>query len=182
MSLATAPRSDPFFVSTLGGSRQGTPRGVQTPRSDSQSPGDQGSGIRYYDVLGNSTLRPPRSPATSARRRAVEAYKVDKAAFDKLSNGQLEDRMKTVLAKDRVAFLMLRAPQSSAPSPRLKQLDEFREGTPVKASFQTTTGHFHSPATAQGESPPTLIWNKRRDRITDYLESTLQQAAIGFRK
>merc|ERR1711879_698408 len=81
------------------------------------------------------------------------------------------------MARDRVAFLMHRAPGPSNPDEGLLRLEE---ASPFNAELMTTTGAFpHVQNHAEAERKE-LMWEKRRDRMTDYFESKLMLGNIGF--
>merc|ERR1719150_61125 len=71
-----------------------------------------------------------------------------------------EEVMKDSCAKDRVAFLLMRAPTMSKPSPRLIQLEA---ESPTVFPITTTSAH-HTAENHRVNTPRELKHERRKDR------------------
>merc|ERR1712183_1204034 len=89
-----------------------------------------------------------------------------------------EEHMKAIVSKDRVAFLMYRAPDTSQPSQKLKDLEVLS----AKSTKESTSRYYHHLDNHVQTGKRHLKWEKRRDHMTEYAEAQLSQTAIGFRK
>mmetsp|Transcript_72841 Transcript_72841/g.126441 ORF Transcript_72841/g.126441 Transcript_72841/m.126441 type:complete len:210 (-) Transcript_72841:35-664(-) len=146
--------------------------GLTTPRAD-RPPSDRLS----------ATGRPPMDPpgATGRPRPEVadlqeteEYFHLDLEPGDWRHNDAI---MKKRLAKDRVAFLMYRAPPTSWPSARLSELESV---TPIGIKrWETTTSSSHMfKSHAEDNEKVDKRHARRRDRVTEYTEARLLQANV----
>jgi len=114
-------------------------------------------------------------PATSRSARGKEEYVEPDWRYH-------EQEMKKIVAKDRAAFAFFRAPGTSFPSARLKELaaDNQSQVTTPHQMSSTHLSHQFTPTQHPGDSG--LWWGRRRDKVTEYSEVKLMQADIKFRK
>lgn len=93
--------------------------------------------------------------------------------------------MKERVAKDRVAFLLNRAPATSKPAEGLLELSA---RSPLNATGVSTSKVFHHISNHQagdqlgGSSSGVPSFTRKKDRMTEYFESKLLLGNIGFRK
>jgi len=81
--------------------------------------------------------------------------------------------------KDRVAFLFNRAPDTSGATMVMK---ETARRMPGEATPLSTMRDHHNEETLLPRSERQLLWERRKDRVSEYYEVSLRQANIGFRK
>mmetsp|Transcript_109215 Transcript_109215/g.308015 ORF Transcript_109215/g.308015 Transcript_109215/m.308015 type:complete len:218 (+) Transcript_109215:111-764(+) len=93
-----------------------------------------------------------------------------------------EEFMKKAVAKDRVAFLLYRAPDVSYPSKNLKELEQRRAVAEGVSGPATTMKLMHTAENHVSGEPHDRTWTKKKDRMTEFTEAKLLQANIGFRK
>eukprot|EP00929_Paragymnodinium_shiwhaense_P111756 TRINITY_DN80043_c0_g1_i1.p2 TRINITY_DN80043_c0_g1~~TRINITY_DN80043_c0_g1_i1.p2 ORF type:complete len:205 (-),score=46.69 TRINITY_DN80043_c0_g1_i1:64-678(-) len=88
-----------------------------------------------------------------------------------------EAALKRVWAKDRVAFMLYRAPQASYASPRLQRLEAFTPEAPKQS-----TSHSSHEVPSKRALGADVFFGKGRDQMSVYREAQLMAENIGFRK
>lgn len=107
------------------------------------------------------------------KRIAVAAAEVTEK---RISQERMDvDHMRKVNEKDRVAFLLYRAPVTSWPSQRLRDLEnsqpiELTRMLPMNRTFYCWANHDQVELDTR--------FNRKRDRVTEYTEHLLLQANI----
>merc|ERR1719203_1299811 len=167
-----------------------------TPRQARCRPASHGEGARLASRGMERVLDLPSTP-TGPLRPAEEAEPAplltarsgQSGDSSRLSTAQGEAAwrineavMKERVAKDRVAFLLHRAPATSKPAPGLIALTQT---SPWEPTAETTTREYHHSGNHQVGDEAGFREDKfqrRRDRMTEYFESKLMLGNIGFRK
>eukprot|EP00419_Tripos_fusus_P056233 CAMPEP_0172813612 /NCGR_PEP_ID=MMETSP1075-20121228/10769_1 /TAXON_ID=2916 /ORGANISM="Ceratium fusus, Strain PA161109" /LENGTH=179 /DNA_ID=CAMNT_0013653337 /DNA_START=77 /DNA_END=616 /DNA_ORIENTATION=+ len=101
------------------------------------------------------------------------------AAFDGDDYKKNEEVMKRACARDRVAFLLGRAPATSDASTMAAELARTH---PAAFTPLTSSKEHHCVDNHIMHAPRVLKWERRKDSLTDYFEVHLRQASVGFRK
>lgn len=136
---------------------------------------------------GASRRRPPSAPLKPQSARSTrKPNSHDEAYATTLADSweRHEANMKLNVAKDRVAFMFYRAPDTSFPNGRLKTLEyerahKLRDEKMVSASH---TVHGWDYSLKPDDVHAGIWWGRRRDRIMEYTEAHLNQANVKFRK
>eukprot|EP00928_Gymnodinium_smaydae_P053345 TRINITY_DN37356_c0_g1_i1.p1 TRINITY_DN37356_c0_g1~~TRINITY_DN37356_c0_g1_i1.p1 ORF type:complete len:233 (-),score=40.66 TRINITY_DN37356_c0_g1_i1:415-1113(-) len=157
-------------------------RGLSKPNSRPATARSFGGQVAERLVLDSSLARPDgqQQAGSSTVQDCEFPVRAPQPPAAHEQNARSVDALRMSMTKDRVAFLMMRAPNSSAPSPRLKQMES--DNVLSKKVAQSTTRSYFVPSNHVVSTPRELRFEKRRDRVTEYMEIRLMQSDIGFRK